>query len=63
VDLNFSAEEWNNLTRAEQISRCQTLAAESQRLARASEPDLKVMYLDLAIHWLRLAEAIEDTPA
>ncbi len=60
MEFQFNAEEWKRLTRSQRVARCQAFAAESQQLARAATAELKPMYLDLAIQWLKLAEAIEE---
>ena len=61
MNTQFTTEEWKNLTRAERIARCQTVAVECQELARTGEMELKAIYLDLAIHWLKLAQALDET--
>ena len=61
MDIHFNAEEWRTLSRAQRIIRCQAIAAESQQLAQTAVAELKALYLDLTMQWLRLAEAIENS--
>jgi hypothetical protein len=61
MDIQFSAEEWRGLSQAQRVARCQALAAESQRLGQGATDDLKAMYLDLTIQWLKLAKALEES--
>jgi hypothetical protein len=62
VDIRFKAEEWQLLTRAERIRRCQSMAREAQELANKASDRLKPAYLELAVHWLTLAQEIEAEP-
>jgi hypothetical protein len=62
MDSRFRADEWQLLTRAERIRRCQFMAQEAQELASQASDRLKPAYLELAVHWLTLAQEIEAEP-
>ena len=62
MDTRFEAEEWQLLTRAERVRRCQLMADEAQELAQHASDRLKPAYLELAVHWLTLAQEIESDP-
>ena len=55
MERRFDAEEWSGLTAAQQIKRCQIMADEALKLARAAKPNIAEGYLKLAEQWLRLA--------
>ena len=59
MEFHFNAEEWKRLAGPQRVARCQAFAAESQQLAQDAAPELRAMYLDLTIQWLKLAKAIE----
>jgi len=55
MDRRFAADEWAALSNAEKIKRCERMAEEAMKLAKAASPSLADGYLQLAEQWLKLA--------
>jgi hypothetical protein len=60
LEYRFKADEWNALTPAERVRRCLLWAVEAQELADRAPPKLAAAYQDIADHWAKLAEEIEQ---
>ena len=58
MDRRFDAEEWQALTNADRIKRCNIMANEAIKLANGASTRLAEGYLKLAEHWLRLGMEI-----
>ena len=56
-------EEWAGLSTAERARRCRTMASEAQRLSRGTEGEVRNVYFALSVHWMALANEIEQTDA
>ena len=56
-DLDFTAEEFSNLTVSERIKRCRRVAQSFRQLVERSYTDA---YLRMAREWERLADHIEQ---
>jgi hypothetical protein len=61
VEYRFKSDEWRDLTPAQKVQRCRTMAKEARALADAAPPDLAPSYLRLAEDWQMLALDIERT--
>jgi hypothetical protein len=59
VQLYFDVEQWKTMSPAEQVKRCIVLAEEAQKLANVADERLAALYLEIAVRWLLLAEAID----
>jgi hypothetical protein len=58
MEFRFNAGEWANMTPAQRIKRCTTLAEEAQKLADQADEKFKPFYLDLTAQWFSLAREI-----
>jgi hypothetical protein len=59
ADLEFNAQEWQQLEPSERVRRCLAFAAHARELSAEAAPELKQSYLDLSQHWLALAEEMD----
>jgi hypothetical protein len=59
VQLYFDVEEWKAMSPAEQVKRCIVMAEEAQQLANVADERLGALYLEIAVLWLIVAEAID----
>jgi len=59
LDTSFNSEEWNTLTPAERVARCNTLSREAISLAKDAPDTLRDSYLTIASEWLKFATEIE----
>lgn len=56
-------EEWAELSAAERTRRCRAMAAEAQRLSKGAEGEVRNVYFALSVHWMALANEIEQSEA
>jgi hypothetical protein len=56
-------EEWAELSTAERVRRCRAMASEAQRLSKGAEGEVRNVYFALSVHWMALANEIEQTEA
>lgn len=56
-------EEWAELSTAERVRRCRTMASEAQRLSNSAEGEVRNVYFALSVHWMALANEIEQSGA
>jgi len=53
-------EEWAELSMIERARRCRVMASEAQRLSRGAEGEARNVYFALSVHWMALANEIEQ---
>ncbi len=63
LDQRLEPEEWAELSIAERARRCRVMASEAQRLSRGAEGEVRNVYFALSVHWMALANEIEQADA
>lgn len=58
IGLNFNAEEFLKLPRAQKAEVCIALAERSQKVGEGSPPNQRLHFVEIASQWLMLAEKI-----
>ncbi len=60
VEHRFDADEWSGLTTEQRIERCNFMAEEAQKLAKAAPSEIAQTYLQIADEWLQLATEMQN---
>ena len=57
--MDFRADKWSELSKAERIERCRMAAREAEAFAKSANPESRPLYKTLVEHWHILAAEIE----
>jgi hypothetical protein len=53
-------DDWAQLSAVERARRCRAMASEAQQLSKGAEGEIRNIYFALSLHWLALANEIEQ---
>ena len=56
-------EELTELSTADCVQRCRTMASQAQHLSKNAEGEARNAYFALSVHWMALANEIEQSKA
>jgi hypothetical protein len=60
LDSRCTPEEWQRLTKSERVQLCRKRAEDAKSLSASADAVMNRVYLDLALHWMALANEIEQ---
>jgi hypothetical protein len=58
--MDFGADKWSELSKAERIERCRMAAREAESFAKSAGPESRPLYYKLVARWHILADEIES---
>lgn len=57
--VDFQADQFLRQSTEDRIRQCRALAAEAKHLATLASPELRGHHIDVAQHWLELADELQ----